>query len=459
MQKFILLNFTLTLFSATGTSPTEANHEQMYKWPMTYTSSSSSSSAMVFMNLKRRASNNSTSITLPSSFKANPSVGPGGSLFRDSAHFRIYGNAKSSEPALKLLEGAYACFVNELGWRSTGLSFNDKSNTGSTTKINIYSVNDIPGAEGFMGTDAPTGMAFIKIRDDALASPDLIHEFGHALHYHQQSWVDQALTGAWWETVANWVQETFMTSSLCESARRSSKLETSQETILDFKIAIGESFRVIVDAENGVENHYHSWMFFTYLTNNPDRFTGLGKDVMLQLMVQYKPKSNETPLHTLQRVCTGASVNKLVGTYWARMAYVDIDHKQAQVAFFARRSTLNFANVDSLGGDRYRVKSARRPRYMGANIIPLKEPSGKVTVKINSNGNLTTHLVLRNKTSGAVKYILFKGSGSVDVKSGDEVSLVVANTPESLVLFDPFKLSPEVNTGVDYDFTLSGAKA
>jgi hypothetical protein len=45
----------------------------------------------------------------------------------------------------------------------------------------------------------------------------------------------------------------------------------------------------------------------------------------------------------------------------------------------------------------------------------------------------------------------------VEVAAGDEVSLVVANTPAELVLYDAFSLSGEVTKGLDYSFTLSGA--
>jgi hypothetical protein len=55
------------------------------------------------------------------------------------------------------------------------------------------------------------------------------------------------------------------------------------------------------------------------------------------------------------------------------MVYVDIGHQQGQQMFTSMRSRLNFANLDSAGNGAYRVKAARQPKYMGANIIPLKE--------------------------------------------------------------------------------------
>ncbi|KAE9572265.1 hypothetical protein CGCF415_v015068 [Colletotrichum fructicola] len=399
----------------------------------------------------------------PASFTANPSVGPGGSSYRDSAHFRVYAaDLSAADRALSMLEGVYACFVTSLGWRSTGLSYNDATDDdGPWQKVSVYSVASLPGAAGVMHSDGAAGMAWLEVQNAYLTVPGVtVHEFGHGLHYHQKTWVNQGRTGAWWETLANWVADTYLTSPLCASARSGAGQATPETSEIDVIKTIGDSFQVIVDGSVNTGNYYQAWPFLTYLTNNPDGFAGLGSDVVRQLQVRYSANSNETPLHTLQRVSTGATVAKVVGKYWARMAYVDVGHRQAQSVFLSQRSRINYANVDSTGSGSYRVKAARQPRYMGANIIPLKSPSGTVTVRITTSGQLTSHLVVRNTGSGAVRYIeLSGGQGSVSVASGEEASLVVANTPANLVLYDPFALTSEVNTGVDYSFTLSGATA
>ncbi|KAI8312816.1 hypothetical protein K4K61_009585 [Colletotrichum sp. SAR11_59] len=399
----------------------------------------------------------------PASFTANPAVGPGGSSYRDSAHFRVYAaDLSAADRALSMLEGVYACFVTSLGWRSTGLSYNDATDDdGPWQKVNVYSVASLPGAAGVMHSDGAAGMAWLEVHNAYLTVPGVtVHEFGHGLHYHQKTWVNQGRTGAWWETLANWVADTYLTSPLCASARSAAGQATPETSEIDVVKTIGDSFQVIVDGSVNTGNYYQAWPFLTYLTNNPDGFAGLGSDVVRQLQVRYSANSNETPLHTLQRVSTGATVAKVVGKYWARMAYVDIGHRQAQSVFLSQRSRINYANVDSTGSGSYRVKAARQPRYMGANIIPLKNPSGTVTVRITTSGQLTSHLVVRNTSSGAVRYVeLSGGQGSVSVASGEEASLVVANTPANLVLYDPFSLTSEVNTGVNYSFTLSGATA
>ena len=51
------------------------------------------------------------------------------------------------------------------------------------------------------------------------------------------------------------------------------------------------------------------------------------------------------------------------------MAYVDIGHAKAQALFNAQRKSIGYANLDSNGGGKYTVKSARAPRY----VFPLCE--------------------------------------------------------------------------------------
>ncbi|KAF9775311.1 hypothetical protein IL306_006591 [Fusarium sp. DS 682] len=64
-------------------------------------------------------------------YTANPNIGPGGTNFKDSPHFRVYaGSADATAKAIDMLEAAFECFVGTLKWRSPGLSFNDATDTG-----------------------------------------------------------------------------------------------------------------------------------------------------------------------------------------------------------------------------------------------------------------------------------------------------------------------------------------
>ncbi|WYZ36034.1 hypothetical protein EsH8_X_000681 [Colletotrichum jinshuiense] len=393
----------------------------------------------------------------PATFEPQTNAGPGGSSYKDSAHFRVYnGKGTDADDSLAMLEGAYECFVETLGWRSSGLSYNPGSDSGPYYKTNVYSVSTLANAAGVMHSEAETGAGWLEVVDTWLATAGVtVHEYGHALHYHQRTWVGQGRTGAWWETVANWVADTYNTSPLCADARTKNN-QPEGRTEFEVDKVIGDSHQVIVDGSVDTGNYYQAWPFLTYLTNNPDNFAGLGRDTLHQMMVQYEENSNETPLHTLARVAGNATVADIVGRYWARMAHLDIGHEQALEIFNQAKAGLNFANVDKSGSG-YKVKSARAPRYMGANIIPLTASGGKVDVKVTSAGEFTATLAI--KGASEVRYVtLANGAGSATVASGEEASLVVANTPKTLILYDGFELaSSAANKGLDYSFTLTGA--
>ncbi|KAJ5415469.1 hypothetical protein N7465_004164 [Penicillium sp. CMV-2018d] len=398
--------------------------------------------------------------TEPSEFTANPNVGAGGNTFTDSPRFRVYGaTGDEADKALQMLESAYTCFVTGLGWRSSGLSYNSDSDTADIWyKENIYLVNSLGSAAGVMNSDPETGLSYVQVVNTYLTDPSVtVHEYGHALTYHAQNWVDQAATGAWWEPLANWFAETWMTSDLCASAREKYS-QQARNSMIELKKVIGDSHQVIVDGSVDSGNYYQSWPILSYLTNNPDNFTGLGQDAVLRLNLEYEVGSNETPLHTLQRLLGNrATVQQVVGRYWAHMAYVDIGSEAANRAFLEQRETLGYENLDG-SGQSYTVKAARQPQYFGANINPIQvSGEGSVSVTVKSNSAFTSTLAVRNKDSGAVRYVdLENGSGEVTVGGTEEASLVVVNTPAELIQYDPFKLSSEVKSGLDYAVQITG---
>ncbi|KAL2783752.1 hypothetical protein BJX66DRAFT_116051 [Aspergillus keveii] len=396
----------------------------------------------------------------PSEFTANPSIGGGGSTYTDSPRFRVYGaTGTQADTTLQMLEGAYTCFVTGLGWRSHGLSYNTDSDTSDVWyKENVYAVSSLDaGAAGVMHSDYTAGLSWVDVVTTYLTDPSVtVHEYGHALTYHARNWVDQTATGAWWETVANWFADTYITSDLCASARESYG-QTTGNSVIDLQKVIGDSFQVIVDGSVGSGNYYQAWPVLTYLTNNPDNYTGLGRDTMWNLFEQYEMGSNETPLHTLARLLSSTSVGSVIGRYWARMAYVDIGHEAAQQAFLDQRNWLSYENLDS-NGDSYTVKSDRQPLYMGANINPLQiSQAGEISVTVQASQEFTATLAVRS-SSGSIRYVdLVDGSGLVTVEDGEEASLVVANTPSTVIQYDPFSLTAEVQAGLDYTVQVTGA--
>ncbi|KAI0103064.1 hypothetical protein GGR51DRAFT_573464 [Nemania sp. FL0031] len=396
----------------------------------------------------------------PSEFTPNTRVGPGGTKFKDSPHFRVYNAAGDAvaNTILQTLESAYECFVTGQGWRSTGLSFNQDDDNGPWYKVNIYNVADLgPNTAANTGTDSASGLSFLNVVTKWMTTPSItVHEYGHALTYAERYWINQGRTGAWWETVANFVADTFITSPICATARAKYN-QPDGDTLMNLNKVISDSHQVIVDGTAGSGNYYDAWPFLTYITNNPDNYTGLGMQNFPNVWLMYKRNSNETPLHVLERLASPVRIQTVVGRYWARMAYVDIGHPKARELFDRTKGQFNYANLDSQGGGKYRVKAARQPRYNGANIIPLKPTSGDISATVTANSRFTATLAVRAST-GTVRYVdLVDGKGQVSLGNGEVATLVVANTPDTLYLYDPFSLSSDVAKGLDYQVQLTGA--
>jgi hypothetical protein len=392
----------------------------------------------------------------PADFTPNPNVGGGGTRRKDSAHFRLYNTTDDAVASalLQTLESAYACFVTGLGRRSPGLSFRSDTEDGPFYKTNVYSVGTLLGEAANTGTDQTAGFSFLNVVTQYLATPAVfVHEFGHAMTYAERYGIDQDRTGAWWETVANYVADAFLTSDLCADARARYG-QPGGDTLIDLKAVLGDSYQVIVDGLANTGNYYQAWPLFTYLVTNPDRYAELGRNVFPDVWRKHARNSNETPLHVLARLLSTAGsprIQAVVGRYWARMAYLDIGHPQAHALFLKTRASIGCANLDAQGGSgsgsgRYRVKTARRQRYMGANIIPLKG-TGDITAVVTASAPFTATLAV-SAADGTVRYTdIVHGTAKATVGSGEEAILVVVNTPDSLLLFDAFSLSSDANKG------------
>ncbi|TLD36007.1 putative dockerin type 1 protein [Venturia nashicola] len=449
--------------------------------------------------------------TTPAVFKANPKIGPPGigRTFKESAHFRVY-DALSEAQATKtlaMMEAAYDCFVNDMKFRTPGLSYNAKTDEGYEGpfyKENIFSKADIPGAIGVMNTDGTSGLSYLQIQSDQLHRAAVsVHEYGHALTYHEKGWVDQGNTGCFWEPIAEWFADFFMTSDICAAARTRGNQPVG-ETNINFDKVISGSPAVMVDGTLGKSNYYQAWPFFTYITNNPDEIEGLGKFAIRNLFRKFKPGSEETPFHAISYI-TQTPVREIVARYWARMAFVDIGHPQAAALFEKQRSTLNYANLDGSAGT-YKPKPARMPKYFGANIIPLRTTGGKtkratnnepkakkpkgskgtpskapesttttakgetgkqtkggtggtIGVTITSRKPFIATLVVKTK-AGAVSYVACPGGAcTATTVAGDEAMLVIVNAPNELYKYNGFAISGVVAEGLDYVLKLTGATA
>jgi len=138
-------------------------------------------------------------VTAPAQYTANPKIGGGGTTYRESAHFRVYGATSTSiaDSTLKILEAAHQCFVEGPGWRTPGLSIKTGGvgkEVGPWYKTNVYAVpaSFMPGSAGQQGTDTNAGLPYLNVVHEYVNNAAVVvHEFGHCMHYSEKNWVNQ----------------------------------------------------------------------------------------------------------------------------------------------------------------------------------------------------------------------------------------------------------------------------
>ncbi|TLS26367.1 hypothetical protein PpBr36_04913 [Pyricularia pennisetigena] len=398
----------------------------------------------------------------------------------DSPHFRIYLGSSTTEAqatkALKPLEAAYDCFVGKLGFVSSGLHQYGTPEKGPYYKTEIYMVDTLtngPEFDGYTQYDTTTGRAWVKIKNGYLERPYLsVHEYGHVLHWHQglrNAWARIPNCQPWNEALANWVADVYLTSGddVCGPSRTKFDAPGGDSVYETYKV-VGESYLSIVDATSRTKgNPYQAWPFFQYLFRNPDNFEGLGQDVV-PAMLRATPDvgTDETPLHVLQRVMgESRKVQEVVAKYWARMANGDIGHESIQKSTLDNKQFMhmyNFPNPPQDGA--YRVSPDRAPQYMGATMGKLVMAEGvrradvNVTA-VNATMAFTAMFAVRDSATSKVRYqTLEGGSGSVDLAATEDATLVVVNTPATLLKYNAGILNmTEAARKLDFSVSMTGA--
>ncbi|KAJ0164168.1 hypothetical protein CTA2_1605 [Colletotrichum tanaceti] len=400
----------------------------------------------------------------PASFEPQTKAGPGGTNVVDSARFSLFDWPEAyRQETTAALEGAYNCFVDVFRFRSPALSIAQPTDDGPYYRTNVYAKPDV-SLDGLMGYDTASGFAWVEVRNTSI--PDItktLNVYSRVLMYHQRTWVSKRRTTAWGQLLTVWFPETYLTSSICKASRELVQQKEGR-TNFDVHKIIGNSYQSLIDATEGTGNHYQAWPFITYLSNNPDGIGSVSKQTVVELFKSYR--DHEDPFVTLDRAVQGAATAiDLVSLYWARMAYVDIGHDQAQQVFFEAkaRNAINFANVDVVEGG-YKVKPGRAPVYLGANIIPLqKGPThykGDTVIEVDLKAKGTYQAFLSMKAPGRpLRWVQVRNNtATAAVKNDEEISLVVVNAPEKLLDYDPTKIKgTDAGKWLDYAFTLTGA--
>jgi len=428
---------------------------------------SSSRAAVSSVSVSSSAASSAAAVFTPITNQyEDEGINTGNAVYKDSNRFRLYygadnkrgpkGNLGTHSDAdvnrmLAHMEKVYDFFVTGRGFKSPAQS--TQANKPGSFKINIYSVNDID-AGGFMGYNGTAGLSYLVVHSNLLNADGVsTHEFGHGITLAEAIWIDKGRTGAWWETTAEWFADAYLSP-------------LTNTTNFDVNsLHVGSNLTIVHK-----DNLYQAWPFLNYLSNNPDNYTNLGRDAVRNLIRAHQ--GQETPLHSLARLVQPTSIKTVVGRYRARIAYGDIGHPLVQQKVLAAQRDASFRtrayrNLESIGSNMYRVLEARKPQFTGSNIIPLTATgSGEINIQVTNLGNGLsdsnfTAIVAIKATNNSVRYVdLANGAGSFQLASGEEASLVVTNTPDSLYLYNAFEstsTNPE-SIGLNYQVQMLGAR-
>jgi len=376
------------------------------------------------------------------------------------------------------LENIWTTYITQMGYRDPGISIRSTDKRKYKTNVYVTRTGLSKHAEGwaFMSSDSE-GYGYIIVDPGAMRvdppSWVLPHEFGHVVTYHQGAWVDSTITGAWWETVANWLCEQFLYSSNYQYNGKAYGPDTN---------FLGPLYMNSNLCSPHGRDYYDCWSILQYLTENPDNYPYLGKDFVRNMLQQ--AKMNEYPYDTIARLAPGVSIKDMLGNYAKRMATQDFAQKTLYRnkfnQFIATDSNKQMVYTQlkkvSDKSDWWRVPFERAPQQTGFNIIPLTPQGagdGRV-VSVNFNGlkdnirgaDWRVCLVVQDN-SGNTRYSTLwnRGENSVTLSSTEnKVYLVVAATPDKIIPLDafadetksPFMSAPEKQT-MPYEVKITGA--
>ena len=134
--------------------------------------------------------------------------------YAESEHFVIfYGNNDTTGQVndaflkrnLENYEKLWHCYGEYLGMENMNVDIYGKSTQKYKTNVYLTYTGLDQYAEGWAFMSAEDGYGIEIISPNAMLDDlTIAHEFGHVVTMQQKAWVDQDITGAWWEPLANW---------------------------------------------------------------------------------------------------------------------------------------------------------------------------------------------------------------------------------------------------------------
>lgn len=409
-----------------------------------------------------------------------------------SEHFQIIWGSKGNitkefiDGNLKNLEAIRDYYMKELGIPDPGISiYSTYSNV--KRKTNLYIANtglknyDTGEWNAHQGSDGK-GMGFMVICPEGMRvdppSTVTAHEYGHVVHYHMKMWIDQTITGPWWESFANWCAERYMVSDYFSY---NGKIYSPQTEFFP------KFYENISNCHPGINDYYEYWPFLQYLEDNPDNLPGLGKGFLVKMIKN--ANKNEYPFYNISRVAN-VPLNTILGSFAKRMAYQDflnpnnypLEKYNKLVSTYRSRFKSLLANPEkkakiittltkSNENGWWNVPSNSAPMQSGINLIPVTssqysiDMSGTKTISADfkalqsqrNDADFQICFAAMDK-SGKVTYssLWSTGQGSITINSNTEsLYLVVTATPKTMIPTYAFKETPESQIRFPYSVKFS----
>lgn len=363
-----------------------------------------------------------------------------------SEHFQfIWGNSGDASKVTqeflhensKNFEACWNVYMNDLSMKEPSEAIDEVNRDGKKYKTNIYiSGTGLEGMQddwAYMSHDSG-GFAYVFCCVDSMQynPPSWVfpHEFGHVMTAHQGGWNNNKYSYAWWEAIGNWYREQYLYSdySSDETGHGTDFFETYMKN-LNFTFPCGRDY-------------YASWVFFQYLTENPDNLDGYGADFVKKLLQEGQP--DEYPFEQIERLAP-ADLKETLGKYAAHIAGLDFkngDAYRARLNELLESGSWNWQQIytmpDKVSGksNTYSVPTERAPQFAGINIIPIMSESGERSVTLNAGTDIKgadwRACLVQQAADGSCRYSeLFSAGKTVTWNStGGTEYLAVIATPD-----------------------------
>jgi len=391
--------------------------------------------------------------------------------YAESEHFVIfYGNSDTTGKVndafikrnLEAYERLWHCYTEYLGMTNLNVDIYGKSSKKYKTNVYLTYTGLDQYKEGWAFMSSEDGYGIEIISPEAMLDDlTIAHEFGHVVHFQQRNWVDQEISGAWWEPMANWFREMYLGSSYNPTDTKTGNFDPY---LRNLSLALPHG-----------RNYYETWPFLAYLAYNPDNLDGLGITSVHRLLSESKP--DEYPLDMITRIL-GTDAHIVLGNYAKRMVTFDFGMKDAYRKRF--RTVMNqtpyywnlfYTVPDKTTDGIYRVPEEEAPMQGGLNIIPLSITGDTITVKLNglsddSNAGWEACLVTVDKDGNSSYSQLFTDGEemSIPANGAESAYITIIGAPKKFVRENAFHKEKDSSykngderRRYPYQFTMTGA--